>query len=509
MLLEGLISSPAGFGMTEISPVQRAICRVMTGEPLGELAHDPDVVTMLGGAAAVAALPSQAPDMLVLGAAVRCGKSTIVAAKALRNAYLGDCSGLAAGEIPRVAIISVDLDKAQETFSKIVGALLNSPMLSRLLIGEPKANSVLVRNRSGWPVEIKVVAGARAGKTLVSKWLLGFIADEAPRMVGEDEGVINLDDALTAIRARMRKGAQIDLVGSLWAPRGPVFNYVTERHGRPGSDLVVMLATGPMLRPELYTPKYCAKIQKSDDRAYQADVMSKFADPISALLASVNVTACTRQDARLGPTAGQGYVAVIDPATRGNGWTLVVLGTTPRGGYEVCVAREWIGSRSAPLRASRVLPEIDEELQAFGIDECITDQAGYDYLVDIAELKGVSFSLRLVNRNDDVAIPTLRDMIAEQSVTLPNVKQLQTDLIAIRTRPRAAGGSQVVLIKTSDGRHCDYGAAMLLAAQCLPTVPAREELDARDDEQKWCEYMARMEKTWDQGAAGRLTGYAL
>jgi hypothetical protein len=507
--LEGLISSPAGFGMTEISRVQRAICRVMTGEPLGELAHDPDVVTMLGGAAAVDSLPQEAPDVLVLGAAVRCGKSTIVAAKALRNAYLGDCSGLAPGEIPRVAILSVDLDKARETFSKIVGALQASPTLGRLLMKPPGSDSVIIRNRWGWPVEIKVVAGARAGKTLVSRWLLGFIADEAPRMVGEDEGVVNLDDALSAIRARMRKGAQIDLVGSLWAPRGPVFNYVTERHGKPGADLVVMLATGPMLRPELYTPEYCARIQKADDRAYQADVMSKFADPISALLASVNVTACTRQDTRLGPTPGQGYVAVIDPATRGNGWTLVVLGSTPRGGYEVCVAREWIGSRSAPLRASRVLPEIDEELSAFGIEECVTDQAGYDHLVDIAELTKVSFSLRLAARNDDVAIMNLRNLIAEQTISLPNNSQLKTDLIAIRTRPKAAGGSQVVLIKTQDGRHCDYGAAMLLAAQCLPQPPAVEEIDERDDEQRICDMLMMGQRSHDERAASRLTGYAL
>jgi hypothetical protein len=507
--LEALIESPQGFGMTGISPVQRAICRVMTGEPLEELAHDPDVVTMLGGAAAVAGLSPEAPDMLVLGAAVRCGKSTIVAAKALRNAYLGDCSGLAPGEVPRVAILSVDLDKARETFSKIVGALATSPWLSQLLVKPPGTDSVIVRNHSGWPVEIKVVAGARAGKTLVSRWLLGFIADEAPRMVGEDEGVVNLDDALSAIRARMRKGAQIDLVGSLWAPRGPVFNYVTERHGKPGQDLVVMLATGPMLRPELYTPEYCDRIRKADDRAYEADVMSRFADPISALLASVNVTACTRADERIGRTAAQGYVAVIDPATRGNGWTLVIIGTRPQGGFEVCVAREWIGSRSAPLKASQVLPEIGEELRQFGIDECVTDQAGYDHLADIAELVNVGFTLKLATRNDDIAIQSLRHLFAEKLVSIPNIAQLKTDLIAIRTRPRAAGGSQVVLIKTTDGRHCDYGAAMLLGAQLLPAQPAPETLDDRDDEQRWCEMMQRNQQTYDQGAAARLTGYAL
>ena len=508
--LETVLTSPRGFGLTTASDVQRAICRVISGKALGELAHNTDVQTMLGGRDVTLALPAIRPKMIVLGAAVRCAKSTIEGADALCSAYNGDCSGLPKGEIPRIPIISVDLDKAKETFGKITGALFNSPTLRPLFVREKESEgSIIVRNHSGWPVEIKVVAGARAGKTLVSKWLLGFIADEAPRMIGEDEGVINLDDALSAIAARMRPGAQIALVGSLWAPRGPVFDRVTSRHGKPGPDLVVMLATGPMLRPELYTPEYCEAIRATDDRAFEADVMSRFADPISAALASVNVTACTRQDERLGPSQGQGYVAVIDPATRGNGWTLVILGTKQSGGYEVCVAREWLGSRSAPLKASRVLPEIGDELKPFGLAECITDQAGFDHLTDIAELTGVGFELVLAARDDDVALPRIKSLFSEQRCSIPNNKQLIADLIAIRSRPRTAGGSGVVLLKTSDGRHCDFGAAMLLAAQRLPERVAEELRDERDDEEIWCDAMRNNQSTADQRAASRLTGFAL
>lgn len=503
MNLESLLCHPEGFGLVGATPVQRAICRVMTGEALAELTTHPDVIAMLGGAAALAKLvPGVAPDMCVLGAAVRCAKSTISAAKAVRNAYLGDCSGLAPGEIPRVPIVSVDLDKAQETFSKIVGALTSSPRLSALLMEKPKTDSVLIRNRSGRPVQIKMAAGSVAGRTLVSRWLLGIIFDEAPRMQGQEDGAINLDDALSAIIARMRPGAQIDLVGSLWAPRGKVFELITHRHGEPGRDLVVMVATGPMLRPDLYTPEYCERIRLADDRAYESDVMSRFADPETALVPSIDITAATRADKGLRASPLQTYVAVIDPATRGNGWTLVIIGTRAVGGFEVVLAKEWIGSRAKPLRGSEVLPQIDAQLKPYELTEVYTDQAGYDHLTDIAELVHVGFELRLAVRNDDIAVKRLPSLFTERRLTIPDVKQLREDLIALKRRPKQGGGSAPVLPKTADGRHCDFGAATLLAMQMLPDAPPAS-LPPLDDEELFC---LRNQAARQQGAvtaAGR------
>lgn len=506
MNLEALLTHPDGFGLAA-TPCQRAICRVMTGEPLAELAADPSVIAMLGGQAAVLTLPGIAPDMTVLGAAVRCAKSTIVAAKALRAAYLGDCSGLAPGEVPRVTIVSVDLDKAQETLSKIIGAVQGSPTLRQLMIGQPKTDSITIRNISGRPVQIKMAAGSVAGRTLVSRWLLGIIFDEAPRMQGQEDGAINLEDALSAIVARMRPGAQIDLVGSLWAPKGKVFELITHRHGSPGKDVIVMVATGPMLRPDLYTPEYCERIRLADDRAYESDVMSRFADPETALLPSIEVTAANRGDTYLGPTLGQNYVAVIDPATRGNGWTLVVLGTRAAGGFEVNLAREWLGSRARPLKGSEVLPEIGEAIAPFGIDCVYTDQAGYDHLTDIAELVAAPFELRLLNRDDDIAGKRLPMLLTERRLSLPDIKQLRQDLIAIKRRPKQSGGSQILLPKTADGRHCDFGAAVLLGMQVLPEHANLTPAHVPDDEELAC---ARLRNQRSRGtmnnAALRLMG---
>jgi hypothetical protein len=489
--LEALLTDPEGFGLVNASPVQRAVCRIMTGEPLEELAELDEVAAIVGGAHALAALPTTAPRVVCFGAAVRCGKSTISAAKALRNAYLGDCSGLAPGEVPRVNIVSVDLDKSRETFDKLVGALTTSPHLAPLLIGRPGRDSVMVRNHSGWPVEIKMIAGSRAGQTLISRWCLGAIFDEAPRMLGQADGVVNLNDALTALKARMRPGAQIDLVGSLWAPRGPVFELVQRRFGKPGEDVVVIIATGPQLRPDLYTPEYCDRIRVDDDRTFESDVMARFADPEDALLHSVDVAAAMRADEHLlTRVPGQQYVAVMDPATRGNGWTLVVLTSPAPGRYEVVLAREWTGSRQQPLRASIVLREMADVLAPYEVFEIYTDQWGFDILTDVVKLleehgEIMPLALLQLDRDDDVASKGAETLFGKRALSLPANTQLRSDLIAVKKKPRQQGGFKVEFPKTADGRHCDFGAALLLAMQTLPEPPtAKVDLSASEDEQR-------------------------
>jgi len=504
MDLEELVTSPLGFGLTTASIPQRAVCRIMTGVPLGSYAKDPNVIQMLGGPEAVAMLPNVAPAEIVFGAAVRCAKSTIVAAKALRNAFLGDCSGLAPSEIPRVPIVSVDLDKAKETFSKLEGALTTSPELSKMLL-DVKADSVLIRSDSGWPVEIKMIAGSRAGNTLVSRWCLGAIFDEAPRMQGQSDGIINLPDARTAIIARMRKGAQIDMVGSLWAPSGLVYKLVTEHFGKPTADLVVLIATGPMLRPDLYTPEYCEDIKRKDDRTYECDVMARFADPESALLPSVDIAAAFRpDDAQQNPEPYHNYLAVMDPATRGNGWTLTLLTCTAPDRYSVALAVEWIGSRSEPLRPSTVLREMSELLTPFGVFDVWTDQHGYDFLTDIADLANTGLTFHLCERDDDTSSKMLLRLIEERRLSLPRNRTLQADLIAIKRRPRQGGGSIIVLPLTADGRHCDYAASLLLAMGRLPEAPSVPVVSTMtEDERIAVEFM---EQRYGRTAADRLAG---
>ena len=102
--LEWVLTDALAFGLTKASPTQRAICRVLDGLPLGELATNPDVIESFGGVEAVAwyeANPHR-PRELCIVAGIRGAKSLTAAGMGVRASQICDCSMLGPGEIPRV-----------------------------------------------------------------------------------------------------------------------------------------------------------------------------------------------------------------------------------------------------------------------------------------------------------------------------------------------------------------------------------------------------------------------
>lgn len=231
---EQLLTSPAGFGLSEATAVQRARCRIGDGLPLDDLRTHTEVIAMVGGAEALERLPSErgvAPDVLVDLSSIRSAKTMMAVCRAVRATQIVDVSALKVGEVPRVALAATKLDRARVSFRMLRGLMTERPAL-RSLLAEETAESLMVRHPTGRLIEIACVAGGRAAGGFVGDWSAGLIADEAPRMVGRAEGVTNLDDVMTAIRGRLLPGAQIQLIGSPWAPSGPIYDLVQEHWGK-------------------------------------------------------------------------------------------------------------------------------------------------------------------------------------------------------------------------------------------------------------------------------------
>jgi hypothetical protein len=473
--LEKLLCNPDGFGLVTASPLQRAICRVASGQPLLDLESHPDVVAAMGD---VRHLRGIVPAELLLLCAIRSGKSLFASALAVYASQTCDVSGLRKGEVPRFSIVSTRKDLADVVLDDhLVGTLQSRPALRALLMSEPKADTVLLRHPTGRPVEIKVVAGARAGATLVARWSAGVVFDEASRMVGASEGVVNLDDARKAIAGRMLPGAQIVNAGSPWAPAGPVYEMTSEHWLKPSRRLVVVRAPGPAMNPVWWTEERCRELEATDPDAYRTDVLAEFADPESSLLAADEIAAVTRAAPLvLGYVPGQHYRAEMDPATRGNAWALVVL-TTRRDAAQrelavVALAKQWIGSSSKPLSPRVVLQEIAVILQGYGLKQAGTDQWSADANRDIARDYGLELYDEAVTHADNVrAFMDLRTMVADRLVELPPDPVVRSDLLSIRKRVTQAGLA-IDLPKTSDGRHADYAAALARGLQHYVAAPA-------------------------------------
>ena len=422
--------------------------------------------------------PGHRPKEVCVLAAIRAAKSLIAACGAVHMALSCDLTGMRPGEVPRIPVVSLQKDLAEVVVGHLAGTLMASPLLRQFVIGTPNDEGVTLRHPSGTPVEIRVAAGARAGATLVSRWMAGCIFDEFPRMVGGDSGVVNWDDQRKAIIGRIRDGCQIWHIGSPWAPYGPAYDLFTAHHGTPRRDMVVVRATGPSMNPSYWTEARCEDLKANNPEAYKTDVLAQFATPEEAMFSASSIDACTRVDANdRRREEGHTYFAAMDPATRGNGWTLAIATKDWRGRVVVVCAREWIGSRDEPLDPAEVLRQVADVVLPYGITSIMSDQVMGDALQSLARAVGLHLVQGTYSERERAKkYLTIRTNLDRKMIELPALKQMRTDLLHVQKRPLQGGGVGVRLPMTSDGRHCDWAPTlMLVLSRLLPNPDAPGE----------------------------------
>ncbi len=506
MNLELLLTRSDGFQLETATALQRAICRMETGMPLDDLREHPDVVECLGGSQAFDTLPECAPSTSVLMAAVRTAKSQKAAAKAFRATQICNLDKLKDGEIARYSVLSIDKDKAAAVLEHLIGKIQASPILRACLLKPPSGESVYVMHPSGKPVEIKVMAGKRAGGALVSRWSVGATFDEAPRMNGSDMKV-NLPDALIALKARLLPGAQVDLIGSPWAPAGLIYDLFVDRYGRPGADLLFMIATGPQMHPAHFTPEFCERLRLEDATAHRTDVLAKFCDPPDSLLSSIDVEACSRKAPLDLEPNGQPHVAAIDPANRRNAWTLTILRPNVKGDPEVALTRQWVGSHAAPLKSSRIFEQIAPLLELYGIEDNLlwTDQASFDDKQELAADAGVTLAADpFTDQEWRGHAKHLEKLVSNRRIELPPNAAMRADILGIQKRLTARSW-HIVLPNTGDGRHGDYVPSLCLGLKHLPLPNVVVEQSQMDDaEKRICDFIISSKSNPVRHAAERL-----
>ena len=507
LTLESIYTSPKFFGIETATSVQRAICRIAEGRPLEELAEHPDVREAVGGDESLAILApgSFRPREIDLLCAIRSGKSFFAAAHAFWSAMTARIESLKAGEVPRYPILSVNLRSSEATFAILSGTILARPALRALLVGEVGADSLTLRHPSGRPVECTLAAGARAGANVISVWLAGVTFEEYPRQAGEGGGaVVNYDQQLQAAIGRVVEGGQILSVGSPWAPSGPAYERFASTFGRPTEDRVVVKATGPQMNPTWWTPARCESLQRSNPTAYTTDVLAGFADPSTAFIPQSQVRASVRKDgaAEQPATNGWSYLACMDPGTRGNRWTLIVLARQqqPDGTqrFSIALSKEWGGTTEAPLSVWHTLAEIKRLIAPYwGMKRVYTDQFSADAIRDLGARMGLDVAIRTIvsgNQRDDKPknphvihrndmFEALAGAFATNTLEIPDDRRLVGDLLTIR-RVVTRTGITYDLPETADRRHCDGAAALAMSVYLMPgaqdLVAAARAVEHRD-----------------------------
>ncbi len=479
-----MVCSPAGFGLITASPAQKAIQSASNGLGISdELWKDPIVKEVFGDARPKV---GEYPDEVYIVSGIRCGKSLHAAAMGvwmMMTCTLQQTSGveLRPGETPRVSIVSLSKDVARQTFSHVLGSVMKSDKLRARLLGDPTSDGIKMMHPTGRPVELKVVAGARSGATLVGSWSAGVIFDEAPRMLGQESGIVNLDDLRSAVRFRLLRGSQIWYVGSPWKPAGPVYEAVKRYHGKPSRKILVVRATSDQMNPEHWTKAVIKQAYADDPETAAVELGAQFADLRSMMFDP----SCLERAQREGPMVlpfeeGLEYCAAMDPATRTNAWTLVIF--TRKDSQLVMVGGwEW-RSGGAPLDPDAVMQEVAEIVHNYGIEAVLSDQWSVDAIRAIGVKYRVFVRQEMISGREKFNIyMSLARRFEAGLVELPPNDLVAADLKGVVKRPNDKGMMSIILPQTSDGRHCDFApSTVLAAAQHLEATVAKPDKTAVD-----------------------------
>lgn len=464
LVLETLLTSANGFGLTTATPLQRAVCRASDGKPTGLPAED--IERYFGGVE-----PTERPKLVALICGVRSGKSVMAGAAALYCALTADLTGLRPGERARVPVCAPTIDNAAQTFELLIAAIENSPALKALVVESPKrrkvelrqddapSNTVTIRREDGRLVSIVVVAARRGAVTMRSRWLAGFVMEEVAFFSDLQQGyVINADSVLRAGETRLRPGGQGWIISSPMGPEGLLHSLFTRYFGKPTRRCVVVKAPTLAMNPVTVSAQDIEDYRREKPDEAAMEYGAEFGDPDTQFLPSQHVDLATRKTGDLPPEEGLSYVAASDAATRGNAWTLVVAAVAWRDGrlkHVVVLARQWVGSKKKPLSPDAVLKEQAELLAPYGVKNCAVDQWSSDANRDIARRYNLNlYEITATHASNNEMYESLRTKLADEEVELPSDPVVRADLLGLRKKI----GTTITIApqRTPDGRHGDF-----------------------------------------------------
>lgn len=429
--------------------------------------------------------PTKRPTLVTLICGVRSGKSLMAGAAAFHSALTADLSKLLPHERARVVVVAPTLSNAETTFRLLSGAVTSAPALKALLVGVPTTGELSVRRADGRLVDILVVAAHRGAVSLRGTWLAGYILEEVAFFGADASGyIVNAEELLRAASTRLVPGGQGWVISSPMGPQGLLHSLWKLHFGRP-SDVLVVHAPTLAMNSVTVNRQAIEEVRLRDPDAAAREFDAVWADADAVLIPAAHIDLAMQSDEPwsdlgkgvLGHPYQEGfdYRAAMDPATRGNAWTLVIATQHyEKPTQRVVFCKQWVGSKVKPLSPDTVLAEQALILKEYHLDRCATDQFAADANKDIARRHGLYLYDIAATREENVELYTsMSTKFADGEIELPPDPVVRSDLLGIRKR--VSSRIAITLLKTPDGRHCDYAPALarVLSMTCRPPVTPR------------------------------------
>lgn len=428
----------------------------------------------------------------------RGGKSSSLSRLAVVEALYGH-HNIPPGDAGVVALVSTDRSEALNRL-RTIEAILDALGVRWRPCKAPKLGiEIEVRGR---PVEFRVFTASIAG---VSGFTAVFVlCDEVSKWRDSETGVNPATQVLASVRPTMatQRNAKIVLSSS---PLGKLdAHYDAFEEGDTAFQVVA------------HAPTWVANptLTEADTHDLEPDVPTwereyaaiPQAEAESSLLTEYLIERMTR------PLAGdlprkQGcfYFAAMDPATRGNAWTLNIATRDVDDVRRVVASREKRGSKDAPLSPKAVFEEWAPLLKSYGIYLLHTDQWAVDAMQDSARVYGITLKdIPWTTSSRAEAYEGLLKKAQDRLVEIPPEKLVKQDLLGIRKILTRNGVTYE--LATVKGRHSDHAPSVAMVVQLANTRPniPREMTEAEMDAEDKREFLAQLEK--DRKRRERLGG---
>jgi hypothetical protein len=159
----------------------------------------------------------------------RAGKSyVLVALRLLHGMLVRDVPQLPPGQ-RAVALIIAPRDRLRmEVFRYAVGAVRSKPELERMLVGDPKVDSFMLRRPDGKTVSFETGVATAGGTAARGRWFTDFALDESA-FFRDDSFKVNDEELFRAGSATLFPGGQVLVTSTPWAEAGLLYRLWKER----------------------------------------------------------------------------------------------------------------------------------------------------------------------------------------------------------------------------------------------------------------------------------------
>jgi hypothetical protein len=407
----------------------RALLVAAMGEPLTD--DERAAFTRLTGKASE---PLERVDEFVTIAGRRSGKSRGISVLVAYLACLVDHSAvLSPGERGVVLCLAPTARQANIVLDYVVGALEQSPLLSKL-IKSKTADCISLTNNIDIEVRPASFRGVR-GVTCVA-----VICDEAAFFFSDDTGSTNPDTAiLDAVRpSLLTTNGMLAMISSPYWRRGVLYEAWNKHYGEKGDKSVLVAAGSSKDFNSTISQNRIDRAYAEDPIAAQTEYGGAWRSDIEAFLSIEAVRAVVMPGVfELPPQTGINYIGFCDPSGgSSDSMTLGIAFKKDNGAVLACL-RE----KKPPFSPADVVAEYVHVLRNYGCKEVYGDAYASQWVEEPFRNLGIRYRQSDKNRSE-IYLEALAAINSRQVSLLDNQKLVQ-QLVSLERRTARSGKDSI------------------------------------------------------------------